>query len=99
MQTDLIHIKGKLYNFDELWIMAILNLSEDSFFQHFSGKSDISLLNHVKNLIYNGAKIIDLGAVSTRPNALKFSTKDEIKKIGESISTIKKTLIIIKLKN
>jgi len=91
MQTDLIHIKGKLYNFDELWIMAILNLSEDSFFQHFSGKSDISLLNHAENLIYNGAKIIDLGAVSTRPNAIKFSTKDEIKKIGESISMIKKT--------
>ncbi|MFM7300115.1 MAG: dihydropteroate synthase, partial [Crocinitomicaceae bacterium] len=90
MQTDLIHIKGKLYHFDELWIMAILNLGEDSFFQHFSGKSDISLLNHVENLISNGAKIIDIGSVSTRPNAPKVSSKEEIKKLGSSISSIKK---------
>ncbi|HBW86318.1 MAG TPA: dihydropteroate synthase [Crocinitomicaceae bacterium] len=90
MQTDLIHIKGKLYHFDELWIMAILNLSEDSFFEHFSGKSDNSLLTHVENLISNGAKIIDIGSVSTRPNAPKVSSKEEIKKLGSSISTIKK---------
>lgn len=90
MQTDLIHIKGKLYHFDELWIMAILNLSEDSFFQHFSGKSDNSLLTHVENLISNGAKIIDIGSVSTRPNAPKVPSKEEINKLGSSISTIKK---------
>lgn len=91
MQTDLIHIKGKLYHFDELWIMAIVNLSEDSFFQHFSGKSDLSLLNHVENLISNGAKIIDIGSVSTRPNAPKISSNEEIKKLGTSISLIKRT--------
>lgn len=91
MQTDLIHIKGKLYNFDELWIMAIVNLSEDSFFQHFSEKSDSALLNHVENLISNGANVIDIGAVSTRPNAPAILSSEEIKKLGNSIATIKKT--------
>lgn len=91
MQSDLIHIKGKLYRFDDLWIMAIMNLSEDSFFEHYTRKTDKSLLNHAEQLILNGANIIDIGAVSTRPEAPNISSSDEIKKIGSTISLLKKT--------
>ncbi len=90
MQSRLIHIKGKLYTFNDLWIMAIINLSHESFFEHHKKLSDPSLIGHVENLISDGADIIDIGALSTRPNAELLSEKEEIKRFSTIISSLKK---------
>ena len=89
-QSRLIHIKGKLYSFDDLWIMAIVNLSEDSFFQNHASLDQKSLLNHTENLILSGVNIIDVGAASTKPNAQSIISEVEIKKLSNFISSIKK---------
>ena len=91
MQSNLIHIKGKLYSLDELWIMAILNLSQNSFYEHFDSKSTKQLLKHVEGLMNNGIAILDIGAVSTRPNSESIPDQDEKKMFSNIISTIKKT--------
>jgi len=64
-------------------IMGILNITEDSFFDGGRYISEIAVLKRVEQILEEGATIVDLGAVSTRPNAVHITESqefDEIKK-------------------
>lgn len=71
-------------------IMGILNLTPDSFSDGGKFNNEKSALKHAEQLIQEGAEIIDIGPQSTRPNAEFLSSADEIDRIGNMISLIKK---------
>ncbi len=85
-----INYNGKLISLDKAQIMGILNLTPDSFSDGGQYNSEKNALIQTENLLKNGAKIIDIGAQSTRPNSLLISANEEIKRLGNTISTIKK---------
>ncbi len=58
-------------------IVGILNLTPDSFFDGGRYNQEISALKQIENLIAQGANIIDIGAQSTRPDALIISPNQE----------------------
>jgi len=60
--------------------MGIINANDDSFFENsrFSGVDAISKIN---DMILNGAKIIDIGGVSSRPGSLAISKEEELNRI------------------
>lgn len=70
--------------------MGILNITPDSFSDGGKFNSEKNALQQVENLLKNGAKIIDIGAQSTRPNAEYLTAEDEINRLGTIISSIKK---------
>ncbi|WP_081873941.1 dihydropteroate synthase [Chryseobacterium sp. JM1] len=70
--------------------MGILNLTPDSFSDGGKFNSEKSALEHAEKLLKDGAEIIDIGPQSTRPNAEFLSSKEEIDRIGNMISLIKK---------
>ncbi len=70
--------------------MGILNLTPDSFSDGGKFNNEISALRHAEKLLKDGADIIDIGPQSTRPNAEILSFNEEIKRLGEIISSIKK---------
>jgi len=75
--------KGFLNLGDETQIMGIINLTPDSFshdglYREFSNNYPELALNKAQRLISEGARIIDLGGVSTRPGAKGISTKEEL---------------------
>jgi dihydropteroate synthase len=70
--------------------MGILNLTPDSFSDGGKFNNEKNALRQAENLLKNGASIIDIGAQSTRPNAEYLKADDEIKRIGNIISLIKK---------
>ncbi|MCT2560878.1 dihydropteroate synthase [Chryseobacterium sp. pc1-10] len=70
--------------------MGILNLTPDSFSDGGKFNSEKSALEHAEKLLKDGAEIIDIGPQSTRPNAEFLSSKQEIDRIGNIISQIKK---------
>ena len=82
-----INIKGKLFHFDEPKIMGIINLSHDSFYENDSGSSAKAILAKIQLFIDNGAEIIDVGGVSTKPGSKLPSVKEEVNRV---IPTIKK---------
>ena len=49
-------------------IMAVINANDDSFFEGYRFVVDDAVVQ-IKNLIKDGAGIIDIGAVSSKPNA------------------------------
>nr|WP_083538943.1 dihydropteroate synthase [Chryseobacterium oranimense] len=70
--------------------MGILNLTPDSFSDGGKFNSEKAALEHTEKLLKDGADIIDIGPQSTRPHAEFLSSKEEIERIGNIISQIKK---------
>ncbi|SMC67465.1 dihydropteroate synthase [Chryseobacterium sp. YR221] len=85
-----INCNGRLVQLDTPKIMGILNLTPDSFSDGGRFNTEKSALEQAGKLLSEGAEIIDIGPQSTRPNAEFLSSQEEIKRIGNIISQIKK---------
>ena len=85
-----INCNGRLIDLSKAKLMGILNLTPDSFSDGGKYNNEKSALHQAENLLKNGATIIDIGAQSTRPNAEFLKADEEVKRIGNVISLIKK---------
>ena len=85
-----INCRRKLIDLSTPKIMGILNLTPDSFSDGGKFNDEKSALLQAEKMIKEGADFIDIGAQSTRPNADFLSAKQEILRIGNVISLIKK---------
>ena len=75
------------------YIMAIINLTPDSFFAP-SRKNGYTVLKAVEKAIADGAAVIDLGAQSTRPHYTEISADEEISRLIRPLEEIKKNFDI-----
>lgn len=89
-QTYSINCNGRLVQLDTPKIMGILNLTPDSFSDGGKFNDEKLALEHAEKLLKEGAEILDIGPQSTRPNAEFLSSEEEVKRIGNVISKIKK---------
>ena len=89
-QNQFINLKGRLYDLSIPRIMGIINVTPDSFFSESRKSSEKEILESVEDMLNNGADIIDIGGVSTRPNAVIPGVEEEINRILEPIKSIKK---------
>ncbi len=71
------------------YVMAIINLTPDSFFAP-SRKDEYTVLKAVENAVKDGAAVIDLGAQSTRPNYAEVSADEEISRLARPLELIKR---------
>lgn len=90
MNNHSINCNGKLIDLTSPKIMGILNLTPDSFSDGGKFNNEKSALEHAEKLLKDGAELIDIGPQSTRPNAKFLSSDEEIKRLGNLISRIKK---------
>ncbi len=70
-------------------LMGILNLTEDSFSDGSLYLDGVKACLHAENLVAEGARIIDLGAESTRPGALPVSAKQQLSRLLPVLMTLK----------
>jgi dihydropteroate synthase len=82
---------GRLISFDKALIMGILNLTPDSFYDKSRILSEKDLLLTTEKMLSDGADIIDLGAVSTRPGSEEISVEDELNRLLPALRSIRKT--------
>ncbi len=69
-------------------IMGIINANDDSFYS-VSRFDNASAISEIESMITNGATIIDIGAVSSRPNAAIVSPEEEMERVRAICDTIK----------
>lgn len=62
-------------------IMGIINLTPDSFFEASRKSSNTEIFLQVESMLSDGADIIDIGAVSTRPGSAEVSAEEEKKRL------------------
>lgn len=85
-----LNIRQNLIPIDHPWVMGILNLTPDSFFDKSRIDSTKKLLETAENMLADGAKILDIGAQSTRPGAQEISAEDEILRILPALKILRK---------
>ena len=82
-----IKVKNSTIEFSSPIIMGILNITPDSFYAKSRFSTD-DILDKCNEMIQQGADIIDVGAVSTRPGAKNITDQDELKRIIEPIKIL-----------
>ncbi len=71
-------------------IMGILNLTPDSFFDGGTYNEVKKALTQTEKMLSEGADIIDIGAYSSRPNAVHISQKEELSRLIPIVKQIVK---------
>lgn len=79
---------GKI-NTDTLLIMGILNVTADSFYDGGRYVNDEAIGQRAAQILSEGGDIIDIGAMSTRPNAIEIPESEEIAKISNATRLIR----------
>ena len=74
------------------YIMGILNVTPDSFSDGGRYDSVNEALKHARQMVMEGADIIDIGGESTRPGHVPISDEEEIERIVPVIEAIKRHL-------
>lgn len=87
-----ITLQGRLVTFDRPVVMGILNVTPDSFYDGGRHNSPEALVDHAKKLLDEGADIIDIGAVSSRPGAQLLPPDIEAQRLADAVTLVRTTL-------
>jgi dihydropteroate synthase len=88
--TKNIVLREKLFDFNPPLVMAIINATPDSFYSGSRCENEKKIIERVQNCLEQGAKIIDVGGYSTRPNAEFVSEEEEIRRVCSALEIIRK---------
>ena len=76
-----LNIKGRLFDLRTPQVMAILNITPDSFYSASRTASVEEALQKTGDFLNAGATMIDIGAYSSRPGAADVSEQEELDRI------------------
>lgn len=83
-----LNIKGELKEISTTWVMGILNITPDSFYDGGNYLTESQIEERAEFLIKEGAQIIDVGATSTRPGADTLSAEEEWVRLETCLGSI-----------
>jgi len=83
-------INNKIFDLSTPKIMGILNVTPDSFFDGGKYVSEKNILTQVEKMLTDGADIIDIGGMSTRPKAELINEEIETERVLNALKFIKK---------
>lgn len=83
-----LNCRGRILDVRSPIIMGIINVNDNSFYEHSRKVAEKDILSQAGKMISEGASILDLGGVSTRPGAKEIDIKTEIKRVVPAIDAI-----------
>lgn len=86
------HLPGRDVTFNRPVIMGILNSTPDSFFDGGKYVTPDAVLQRARQLLADGADIIDLGVVSSRPGAELLAPEEEAARLAPLVSMLRSHL-------
>src|SRR5690625_6120020 len=72
-----INCNGRLVSLDTPVVMGIINITTDSFYKNSRLQNERSVLDQVEKMVSEGAGLIDIGVMSSRPGAAIISAEEE----------------------
>ncbi|RZL50820.1 MAG: dihydropteroate synthase [Pedobacter sp.] len=85
-----LNYKGKLIDLSVPSVMAIINITPDSFYGNSRINNVDEALKATEKFISEGAKFLDIGAYSSRPGAADVSISEELSRIIPVVEAISK---------
>ncbi len=87
-QTD-INVNGRLLSMEQPLVMGILNVTPDSFFSGSRAQTKEDIRGRVRQIVDEGADIIDVGAYSSRPGADDVPVEEEMGRLRAGLSVVR----------
>lgn len=84
-----LNCKGKLLSIDKPIVMGILNATPDSFYNQGRNSTMDELVLTAQSMVRDGARILDIGGMSSRPNAEQIDEKEELNRILPVVEAVK----------
>lgn len=86
-----MNLRGKLVELQRPWVMGILNVTPDSFY--IDSRTPMAeperIAHRVRQMLAEGADIIDVGAYSSRPGADDISPLEEMRRLEVALTTVR----------
>ena len=81
--------RGKIIDTSTPAVMAIINITPDSFYAGSRKQEEEEIVRSVRKALDDGAAIIDLGAYSTRPGADTVSPDEEMRRMRLALTAVR----------
>lgn len=70
-------------------VMAIVNVTDDSFYEGSRTQSDDAIVERVREVVEQGATIVDVGGYSSRPGAKDISVEEEWQRVQRGLQAVR----------
>jgi dihydropteroate synthase len=80
-----LNCKGRLLSLNDPIVMGVLNMTTDSFYSGSRIHSEEMLVRSSEKMLAEGAVILDLGGLSSRPGAPEIAAEDELERVVPAI--------------
>lgn len=84
-----INVRGQLIDLGEPLVMGIMNVTPDSFYANSRVQTAEAIRQRAHQIVAEGAKIIDIGACSTRPGGVVVSAEEEMQRLVFALPIVK----------
>lgn len=89
-RKDTLRVGERLVDLKDGAVMAILNVTPDSFFTGSRVKDADDLRRRVDGALEAGAALLDLGGYSSRPGAEEVTESEELKRLSGAMAVVRK---------
>jgi dihydropteroate synthase len=83
-----INVNGRLLDLSTPQVMGVLNVTPDSFYSGCRAQTDESIADRARQILEEGASIIDIGAYSSRPNCVDISPEEELNRLRYALKIL-----------
>jgi len=90
MFTGTINVNGQLLDLSTPKVMGIVNLTPDSFFEGSRVQTAEQVAQRVRQLLTEGADMLDMGAYSSRPGADDLPMEEEMRRLRKGLTVLRK---------
>ena len=86
-----LNINGQLLSLQRPVVMGILNVTEESFYANSRSFTAAAIEQRTKEILDEGATIIDIGGCSTKPGLAPVSEEEEMQRLSMALSVVRAT--------
>jgi dihydropteroate synthase len=90
-----LRLRGRVMDLDEPRIMGIVNVTPDSFYDGGRFQEPGPAVEHARRLAAEGADIIDIGGMSSRPGAAEIPVSEELRRILPVVDAVVGTVAAV----
>lgn len=83
-----LNCRGRLLSLEQPIVMGILNVTPDSFYDGGKYTREDALLHRAESMLEEGASILDVGGMSSRPGAEIITVEEELKRVIPAVESL-----------